>query len=103
VLKNVAPGWHCCQFYRDFDDLLDIVAPYMADGLKNDEGCFWVLPEVVAHKAACDAIARYVENVEAYLASGQLELMSHSDWYFDPMASASKTSARPCSPNKTAP
>src|SRR5689334_19982725 len=31
----VQPGWHFCQFYRDFDQLLEMIAPYIAEGLKN--------------------------------------------------------------------
>ena len=84
-VKNVGPGWHFCQFYRDNDHLLDIIAPYVAEGLKSGEGCFWVLPEVITSKAACDALARCVEeDVDTYFASGQLEMLSHPSWYFDP-------------------
>ena len=57
----------------------------MAEGLKNGDGCFWVLPEMVTRKAACDALAACVEDVDAYFASGQLEMLSHPTWYFDPM------------------
>ena len=83
-VKQVGPGWHFCQFYRSFDQLLDLVAPYVAEGLKNDEGCLWVLPKVVARKSACDALAPYLEDVDGYFASGQLEMLSHPDWYLDP-------------------
>ncbi|HEY2747286.1 MAG TPA: MEDS domain-containing protein [Polyangia bacterium] len=83
-IKQVKPGWHFCQFYRNFDQLLDLTAPYIAEGLKNGEGCLWVLPEAVTHKAACDAIAESVEDIDGYLASGQLEMLPHPLWYLDP-------------------
>jgi len=82
-VREVGPGWHFCQFYRDFNQLLDIVAPYVADGLNNGEGCFWVLPEAVTTKAARDALARHVDDVDQYFASGQLEMQSHPSWYLD--------------------
>lgn len=45
-----------------------------------------MLPEVVTSKAACDALAPCVEeDVDAYFASGQLEMLSHPSWYFDPL------------------
>ena len=82
-VRKVQPGWHFCQFYRDFDQLLDMIAPYIAEGLENGEACFWVMPEAVSTKAACDALRRHVGDVESYLASGQLEMMSHPEWYLD--------------------
>jgi hypothetical protein len=82
-IKNVQPGWHFCQFYRDDTQLLDMVAPYIADGLKGGEGCFWVLPTSTTKDAACDALARSVHDVQAYLADGRLELGFHRDWYLD--------------------
>lgn len=83
VLRKVVPGWHFCQFYRDFDQLLDMVAPYLAEGLKNDEGCLWVMPEAVTRKAACAAIGKHIDDIDDYVAGGQLELLSHRDWYLN--------------------
>jgi len=82
-LRKVQPGWHFCQFYRDFDQLLDLVAPYIAEGLENHEACFWVMPKAVTPEAACKALAKHIEDVDGYLASGQLEMMSHPEWYLD--------------------
>jgi hypothetical protein len=84
ALKKVEPGWHFCQFYRDFDQLLETIVPYIADGLKNNEACLWVLPEIVTAEAACVALGDEVDNVDACLASGQLEILSHPNWYLDP-------------------
>jgi hypothetical protein len=82
-IKRVAPGWHFCQFYRDFRQLLDMVAPYVAEGLKNNEGCLWVMPDAVTHEAACHALSHHVDDVEDYIGSGQLEMLSHPNWYLD--------------------
>lgn len=84
-IKKVQPGWHFCRFYRDFDQLLGMVAPYIAEGLKNGEGCLWVLPKPVTSDSACDALAPLVNDVDRYLASGQLQLLSHPAWYLDSM------------------
>jgi hypothetical protein len=81
-IKKVQPGWHFCRFYREFDQLLGMVAPYIAEGLKNDEGCLWVMPEV-ARQGACEVLSRFVDDVDDYVASGQLEMLSHPSWYLD--------------------
>jgi hypothetical protein len=83
-IKKVQPGWHFCQFYRSFDQLLHLVAPYIADGLKNNEACFWVMPKAITRRAALHALSHHVDHLDEYLASGQLEMMSHPDWYLDP-------------------
>jgi hypothetical protein len=82
-IKKVEPGWHFCQFYRDDAQLLGMIAPYIAEGLENGEGCFWVLPTSTTFEGACDALAQSVSDVDAYLASGRLELGLHPDWYLD--------------------
>lgn len=83
AVKRVQPGWHFCQFYLDFHQLLDMIAPYIAEGLKNNEGCLWVMPQAVTKHAACHALSHHIEEVEDYLASGQLEMLSHPHWYLD--------------------
>lgn len=83
ALKHVQPGWHFCQFYRDNHQLLKLVAPYIAEGLKDNEGCLWVMPESVSAEAARNALALHVKDVDGYLASGQLEMFHHPTWYLD--------------------
>jgi hypothetical protein len=85
-VRKVEPGWHFCQFYRDDAQLVDMVAPYIAEGLKGGEGCFWVLPTSTTADAACDALARSLNDVQGYLANGRLELGFHRDWYLDSAA-----------------
>ena len=82
-VKKVELGWHFCQFYRDDTQLLNMVAPYLAEGLRNDESCFWVLPTSTTFEAACDALSSSLDDVDAYLDSGRLELGFHQDWYLD--------------------
>ena len=82
-LKQVAPGWHFCQFYKDDAQLVEMIAPYIAEGLRNGEGCFWVMPKTTTADAACDALARTLPDVNNYLADGRLELGFHPDWYLD--------------------
>lgn len=83
AIRKVEPGWHFCRFYRDHMQLLELIAPYIADGLKNGEGCLWVLPEAVSSSAACKALSAFVEDIDTHLASGQLEILSHLNWYLD--------------------
>ncbi len=78
------PGWHCCQFYRDFDQLLQMVAPYIAEGPRDGEACLWVVPDALTSQDTRAALAPFVEDVDACFASGQLEVLSHRAWYLGP-------------------
>jgi hypothetical protein len=55
----------------------------MAEGLENGEGCLWVMPAALTRESARAALLKVVPNVDDFLASGQLEMMPHSDWYLD--------------------
>ncbi|HWA25585.1 MAG TPA: MEDS domain-containing protein [Lacunisphaera sp.] len=81
--RKVGPGWHACHFYQDYDQLLDIIAPYVAAGLKNGEACLWVMPAAVTNEAAGRALGKHVDRIEACIEAGQLEMLAHPDWYLD--------------------
>ena len=38
-------GTHLCLFYRNKQELLDILVPYFKAGLGNNEFCIWVTSE----------------------------------------------------------
>lgn len=82
-IRDVKPGWHFCQFYRTDEQLIDLVAPYMAEGLARGEAGLWVLPSREAMQAALARLPKLVENVDGCLKSGQLELLPHRSWYLD--------------------
>ena len=81
VIGDVPWGTHFCQFYQDKQDLIDILVPYFKAGLENNEFCMWVTSEPLASAEAKAALAANVENLERYIADGQLEILDHSDWY----------------------
>ncbi len=81
--RKVEPGWHFCQFYRDGEQLLGMIAPYIAEGLRNGEACLWVLPDAVPRAAACAALVALVGDIDPYFTTGQLELLPYAPWYRD--------------------
>ncbi|MBI4317692.1 MAG: MEDS domain-containing protein [Chloroflexi bacterium] len=81
IIGNVPWGTHFCQFFESGDDLLDILVPYFKAGLENNEFCMWVTAEPVGVADAKRALSKAVPDVDRYLASGQLEILSYRDWY----------------------
>lgn len=82
-LKKVAPGWHFCQFYRDDAQYLELLTPYIAEGLRDNQGCLWVMPNSIPFESALEGLSLFVGDVERRVREGQLELLHHEQWYLD--------------------
>jgi PAS domain S-box-containing protein len=81
LVGDVPWGTHFCQFYQTPRDLLDILVPYFKAGLENNECCMWITSEPLGASEARESLQRAMPNLEDYLESGQLEILSHSEWY----------------------
>jgi two-component system, sensor histidine kinase PdtaS len=89
-LVDMSWGTHFCLFYETQEDLLDILIPYFKVGLANHEFCFCVAAEPVITEEAKQALHKKVPGFEQYLSEGQIEIISHMNWYlkdgyFDPL------------------
>jgi PAS domain S-box-containing protein len=80
TIGDVPWGTHFCQFYQDKQDLIDILVPFFKAGLKNNEFCMWVTSEPLRAAEAKAALAANIENLERYIANGQLEILD-TEWY----------------------
>ncbi|HKE25199.1 MAG TPA: PAS domain-containing protein [Bryobacteraceae bacterium] len=80
AIGDIPWGTHLCQFYQDKQDLIDILVPYFKAGLENNEFCMWVTAEPLRSAEGKAALAANVENLEAYIANGQLEIVD-TEWY----------------------
>jgi hypothetical protein len=81
-------GDHICQLYSTIDELAPLVAEYMAEGLRQNERCWYVASG--SEEAAVRAALRSVGvDVDAHVARGALRLVAAADAYlvrgrFDP-------------------
>src|SRR5512137_1119550 len=74
-------GTHFCQFYQTKQDLIDILVPYFKAGLKNNELCMWITSEPLEVEEAKQALAKEVKNLDAYIGTGQIEILDYRKWY----------------------
>lgn len=75
AIGDIPWGTHLCHFYQDKHDLLDILVPYFRAGLENNEFCIWVTSEPLNAAAAKAALEADLEDLETYIATGQLEIL----------------------------
>jgi len=81
AIGHIPWGTHFCQFYEEKQDLIEILVPYIKAGLENNEFCMWVTSEPLPSAGAKAALAASANNLERYIANGQLEVLDYSEWY----------------------
>ncbi|MBN1375169.1 MAG: PAS domain S-box protein [Dehalococcoidia bacterium] len=78
---NVPWGTHFCQFYRTQEDLIETLVPYFKAGLENNEYCMWITSEPLSANDAHHVLEKAMPDYHHYLENGQIEILSHYDWY----------------------
>src|SRR5690348_14650600 len=81
VVGDVPWGTHFSLYYNTPDDLLDVVVPFLAAGLRNNEECFWIPSNPEAAGQARAALRALVPDLDGCLTRGQLEFIDAPSWY----------------------
>jgi hypothetical protein len=81
VVGDLVWGTHFCHFYETQDDLLDILIPFFKTGLENNEFCMWIVFDPLPKEKAMAALRQAVPDLDRRLAAGDIEILSHSEWY----------------------
>ncbi|XHH10269.1 MAG: PAS domain S-box protein [Candidatus Bathyarchaeia archaeon] len=74
-------GTHLCQFYDSKQDLIDILVPYFAEGLRSNEFCMWVTSLPLEVEEAKKALQAQVPDLDEFIKKGQIEIISYDQWY----------------------
>lgn len=78
---QVSWGAHLCQFYRGWQDLADIVVPYLKAGLEGNECCIWVTGDLLPVAKAEQALRAAVPDFDRRRQLGQVEVLDSREWY----------------------
>jgi len=81
IIGDCPWGTHFCQFYQTPQDLADILVPFFKAGLESNESCLWVTSPPFTKKEAESELRQAVPGFEGYQQNGQIEILSHSEWY----------------------
>ena len=81
VIGDIPWGTHFSQFYMTKDDLIEILVPYFAEGLRNNEFCMWVTSPPLDASEAREALERAVPNLNDYVKRGQIAIVPYWEWY----------------------
>ncbi len=81
VLGERPWGTHFCVFYESDDDLVQMLVPYFATGLKNRELCFWVLADSLTEDDARGALNRGIDSADRQLIDRNIEFLRSEECY----------------------
>jgi PAS domain S-box-containing protein len=82
IIGEIPWGARICLFYRNIEELLDILVPYFKVGLKNNEFCLWITSGPLNKDAALRALRKSFFNLDKYLEKGQMEIIPYTEWFF---------------------
>jgi DNA-binding CsgD family transcriptional regulator len=74
-------GSHVCMFYESKQDLIDTHVDYFQAGLKQSEVCIWAVSWPLTVEEARAALRQRLPSFDAFVAAGQIELVSGYEWY----------------------
>ena len=76
---DVPWGTHLCQFYETKHDLIDILVPYFAEGLRSKEACVWVTSEPINEEEAAAALEKVVPDIFQFIEKRQLFILPYTE------------------------
>jgi hypothetical protein len=82
AIGDINWGARLCLFYRTTEELTGILVPYFRAGLKANELCLWVTTEPLNEATAKKALRNSIFNLDNYIKTGQLEIISSDEWFF---------------------
>lgn len=81
AIGDVPWGSHFCHLYGSAGDLADALVPYFKSGLEHNEQCLWVTAPPLGLDDARSVLGAAVPELDRYIASGQMEIIEHQEWY----------------------
>ncbi|HHW48147.1 MAG TPA: PAS domain S-box protein [Clostridiaceae bacterium] len=81
IIRNIPWGTHIAQLYSSKEDLYEVLVPFVRQGLIDNELCLWIYAQNSSYKEVKNKISVHVEDIDYYLESGQLKIVSYTEWY----------------------
>jgi hypothetical protein len=74
-------GIHMCHFYKERQDLVEVLVPFFTAGLNRNERCIWVCAEPLDAAGAKRELHTSGVDVEAAIRRGALTVLDYSEFY----------------------
>ena len=70
-------GTHFCQFYKNTEELTEILITYFKTGLENKEYCLWITGKTLTAKQAAEILRKALPVFSEYIHKGQIEFSDY--------------------------
>lgn len=81
TIGRIPWGMHMAYLFSERQEYYNILYPYLKEGLQSNEMCVWIFGPNTNYDNEMALIAEYVDDVDLYIESGQLLLVSYKTWY----------------------
>jgi excisionase family DNA binding protein len=77
----VNQGTHICHFFKDKQELLDVIVPYIKASLLGNEKCILVTSNPISINQIIVELKKEITGAEDYISSDQLLIVGYNNWY----------------------
>jgi signal transduction histidine kinase len=79
--SELAWGSYSCHFYASVEDLVDVLLPFFAAGVRNGEACLWLTNEPLSATAARERLRTVIADLDERQRRGQIEIVDLEEWF----------------------
>jgi len=83
IIGSIPWGTHIGQLYTSKEEIFDIMLPFIKQGLTDNELCVVVYSDNTSYNEIKDRVSEIAEDVDSYLESSQLQIISYKNWYLE--------------------
>jgi PAS domain S-box-containing protein/putative nucleotidyltransferase with HDIG domain len=80
IFDEVQWGTHLCHLYESDQDLIEVLVAYYRKGLERNALCLWLSSGPLGQHVM-EALREGVPNFDRYRQKGQIQTISHAEWY----------------------
>ncbi|OQB23880.1 MAG: Alginate biosynthesis sensor protein KinB [Firmicutes bacterium ADurb.Bin182] len=81
AIGNITWGSHISHIYSSKDEFIEVLSSFVNEGLSNNELCIFIYSSDMERQEIIDAFSQKNANIKAFLSSGQLIIVPHTEWY----------------------
>jgi len=85
-IERLQYGTHACHFYKNREQLADVLVPYVIAGLRANERCLWITATPLRARDAIQTLRAAWNGADDAEQSGALRILDFDLWYMNSSA-----------------
>ncbi len=80
-IGDITWGTHISHIYSSKDEFAELLAPFIKEGLLNNELCIWIYSPNISRREIMEIIGKIEIRIDTFISSGQLIIIPYTEWY----------------------